>query len=49
VEQAEGIVRPSSDHLRPIREAEAEAVGVAAIQARIGLWDGILAEFDGAR
>jgi|SRR5215470_478526 len=33
----------------PVREAEAEAVGVAAIQARIGLWDGILAEFDDAR
>lgn len=28
---------------------EAEAVGVAAIQARIALWDGVLAEFDGAR
>jgi hypothetical protein len=28
---------------------EAEAVGVAAIQARIALWDGVRAEFDGAR
>lgn len=33
----------------PVREAEAEAVGVAAIRARIALWDGVLAEFDGAR
>jgi Protein of unknown function (DUF3050) len=33
----------------PAREVEAEAVGVAAIQARIALWDGVLAEFDGAR
>ncbi|SCL32302.1 Protein of unknown function [Micromonospora pallida] len=31
----------------PVREAEAEAVGVAALRARIGLWDGVLAEFDG--
>jgi Protein of unknown function (DUF3050) len=33
----------------PVREAEAAAVSVAAIQARIGLWDGVLAEFDGNR
>jgi hypothetical protein len=33
----------------PVREAEAEAVSVAAIRARTGLWDGVLAEFDGAR
>ncbi len=30
----------------PVREAEAEAVSVEAIRARIGLWDGVLAEFD---
>jgi hypothetical protein len=30
----------------PVRTAEAEAVSVAAIRARIGLWDGVLAEFD---
>lgn len=29
----------------PTREAEAERVGVEAIQARIALWDGILADF----
>ncbi|HEX3589360.1 MAG TPA: DUF3050 domain-containing protein [Pseudonocardiaceae bacterium] len=29
----------------PTREAEADQVGTAAIQARIGLWDGVLAEF----
>jgi hypothetical protein len=33
----------------PTREAEAETVGVAALQARITLWDGVLAEFDDAR
>lgn len=33
----------------PVREAQAEAVSVAAIHARIGLWNGILAEFDGDR
>lgn len=33
----------------PVREAEAEAVSVAAIRARTGLWDGVLAEFDGDR
>jgi hypothetical protein len=27
------------------REAEAAQVGVAALRARIGLWDGVLAEF----
>lgn len=32
----------------PNREADAEAVGVAALQARIRLWDGILAEFEGS-
>jgi hypothetical protein len=32
----------------PNREADAEAVGVAALKARIRLWDGILAEFDGS-
>jgi hypothetical protein len=30
----------------PQREAEAEVVSIAAINARIGLWDGILAEFE---
>jgi hypothetical protein len=30
----------------PGREAEAEAVGVAAVRARTALWDGVLAEFD---
>ncbi len=30
----------------PQREAEADAVSLAAIKARIGLWDGVLAEFD---
>ena len=29
----------------PVREAEADVVSVAAIRARIGLWDGVLAEF----
>ncbi|HEX3650534.1 MAG TPA: DUF3050 domain-containing protein, partial [Pseudonocardiaceae bacterium] len=29
----------------PVRETEADAIGVAAIQARTGLWDGVLAEF----
>ncbi|WP_282345043.1 DUF3050 domain-containing protein [Micromonospora sp. WMMD714] len=33
----------------PQREAEATAVSVAAITARIGLWDGVLAEFDAVR
>jgi hypothetical protein len=33
----------------PVREAEAEAVSVAAIRARIALWDGVLAEFDSDR
>lgn len=33
----------------PVREAEADAVSIAAIRARTGLWDGVLAEFDGAR
>jgi hypothetical protein len=33
----------------PVREAEADAVSVAAIQARIALWNGVLAEFDDAR
>ena len=32
----------------PAREAGAERVGVAAIQARIALWDGVLAEFAAA-
>lgn len=32
----------------PTREAEAAAVSVAAINARIGLWDGVLAEFHAA-
>jgi hypothetical protein len=32
----------------PAREAEADRVSVAAIQARIGLWDGVLAEFAAA-
>jgi Protein of unknown function (DUF3050) len=32
----------------PDREARAERVGVAAIQARIALWDGVLAEFAAA-
>jgi hypothetical protein len=31
----------------PVREAEAHAVSVAAVRARTGLWDGVLAEFDG--
>jgi hypothetical protein len=30
----------------PVRVAEAEKVSVAAIRARIALWDGVLAEFD---
>lgn len=30
----------------PTREAEADVVSVGAINARIGLWDGVLAEFD---
>lgn len=30
----------------PAREAEAERVSVEAIQARIGLWDGVLADFE---
>jgi hypothetical protein len=30
----------------PVREAEADRVSVAAIQARIELWDGVLAEFE---
>lgn len=29
----------------PIREAEADRVGIAAIEARIALWDGVLSEF----
>ncbi|MGP4014968.1 DUF3050 domain-containing protein [Saccharopolyspora sp. 5N708] len=29
----------------PVREAEAERVSIEAIRARIGLWDGVLAEF----
>jgi hypothetical protein len=29
----------------PTREVEADNIGIAAIQARIGLWDGVLAEF----
>jgi hypothetical protein len=29
----------------PTREAEADRVSIAAIRARIGLWDGVLAEF----
>ncbi|MET0233430.1 MAG: DUF3050 domain-containing protein [Kibdelosporangium sp.] len=33
----------------PVREAEAEAVSVAAIQARIALWDGVLADFEESR
>lgn len=33
----------------PVREAEAEAVSVAAIETRIALWNGVLAEFDDAR
>ncbi|MEU7615265.1 DUF3050 domain-containing protein [Micromonospora rifamycinica] len=33
----------------PQREAEAAAVSVTAITARIGLWDGVLAEFDAVR
>ncbi|GAA4737467.1 DUF3050 domain-containing protein [Phytohabitans rumicis] len=33
----------------PVREAEAESVSVEAIRARIGLWDGVLAEFDNDR
>jgi hypothetical protein len=32
----------------PAREAEADRVSVAAIQARVGLWDGVLAEFAAA-
>jgi hypothetical protein len=31
----------------PVREAEAEAVSLAAVRARTGLWDGVLAEFAG--
>lgn len=30
----------------PVREAAARAVSIAAIKARIALWDGVLAEFD---
>ncbi len=30
----------------PQREAEAEAVSIGAIKARIALWDGVLAEFE---
>ncbi len=33
----------------PVREAEARAVSVAAVRARIGLWDGVLAEFTDGR
>jgi hypothetical protein len=33
----------------PRREAEAAAVSVRAIEARIALWDGVLNEFDAAR
>jgi hypothetical protein len=33
----------------PQREAEAAAVSVAAVKARIALWDGVLAEFDSVR
>lgn len=31
------------------RQAEADAVALAAIKARTGLWDGVLAEFEGTR
>jgi hypothetical protein len=32
----------------PVRAAEAEAVAIAAVRARSGLWDGVLAEFENA-
>ena len=32
----------------PAREAEADAVGVAAVEARIALWDGVLADINTA-
>jgi hypothetical protein len=33
----------------PARQAEADAVALAAIKARTGLWDGVLADFEGTR